>query len=108
MKKFSILSIIIFLSLSITLVFAAEKTKGKTGEALFKEHCAICHPAGGNIINPQMTLHKKSLAEHGITKPEDIVKTMRNPGPGMTKFDKKIIPDEEAKKIAKYILETFK
>ena len=55
-----------------------------------------------------MTLHKKSLAEHGITKPEDIVKTMRNPGPGMTKFDKKIIPDEEAKKIAKYILETFK
>jgi cytochrome c6 len=108
MKKFSILSIIIFLSLSISLVFAAEKTKGKTGEALFKEHCAICHPDGGNIINPQMTLQKKSLSEHGITKPKGIINKMRNPGPGMTKFDKKTIPDEEAKKIAKYILGTFK
>jgi cytochrome c6 len=108
MKKFAVLSIIIFLSLSITQVLTAEKTKGKTGEALFKEHCAVCHPDGGNIINPSFTLHKNELAEHGITKPEGIINKMRNPGPGMTKFDKKTIPDAEAKKIGKYILETFK
>jgi cytochrome c6 len=108
MKKVLLLALLGLLSLSITLACAAEKTKGKTGEALFKEHCAVCHPDGGNIINPQMTLHKKSLAENGITKPEGIINKMRNPGPGMTEFDEKTIPDEEAKKIAEYILETFK
>jgi len=33
---------------------------------------------------------------------------MRNPGPGMTKFDEKTIPEETAKAIAEYILETFR
>jgi len=33
---------------------------------------------------------------------------MRSPGPGMTKFDAKTIPDKEAKAIADYILRTFK
>jgi cytochrome c6 len=33
---------------------------------------------------------------------------MRNPGPGMTKFDKKTISDKEARAIADYILKTFK
>jgi cytochrome c6 len=108
MKKVLLLALVGLLSLSITLVFAAEKTKGKTGETLFKEHCAVCHPNGGNIINPSFTLHKKELAAHGITKPKGIINKMRNPGPGMTKFDEKTIPDAKAKKIAKYILETFK
>jgi cytochrome c6 len=33
---------------------------------------------------------------------------MRNPGPGMTKFDEKIISTKEAQAIAEYILKTFK
>ncbi|OGW53355.1 MAG: hypothetical protein A2Y81_03570 [Nitrospirae bacterium RBG_13_43_8] len=112
MKKSLVLSVAVFLALCIaflgTLVFAAGKMEGKTGEALFKEHCEICHPDGGNIMDPQKTLHRKELAAHGITKPEGIVNKMRNPGPGMTKFDEKTIPDADAKKIAEYILETFK
>jgi cytochrome c6 len=51
-------------------------------------------PDGGDTINPQKTLHAKALAANNITKPEDIVKTMRNPGPGMNKFDQTTIPDE--------------
>ena len=112
MKKSLVLSVAVFLALCMaflgTLIFAAEKMEGKTGEALFKEHCEICHPDGGNIINRGFTLHGKELAAHGITKPEGIINKMRNPGPGMTKFDEKTIPDEEARKIAEYILETFK
>ncbi len=30
------------------------------------------------------------------------------PGPGMTKFDKKTIPNRDAKAIADYIVKTFK
>jgi cytochrome c6 len=33
---------------------------------------------------------------------------MRKPGPGMTQFDKKTVPDKEANAIAVYILKTFK
>jgi cytochrome c6 len=112
MKKSLVLSVAAFLALCIvffgTLVLAAEKMEGKAGEALFKQHCEICHPDGGNIINPSLTLRSKELAAHGITKPEGIINKMRNPGPGMTKFDEKTIPDAEAKKIAEYILDTFK
>lgn len=89
---------------------AAEDKARKTnsGEAEFKEHCAVCHPEGGNIVNPARTLHKKDLDANGILKPADIIAKMRNPGPGMTKFDKATVNDKEALAIAKYILKAFK
>ena len=80
---------------------------GSSGEALFKQHCALCHPDGGNIINPQKTLLKKDRDANTIKTAADIVRTMRNPGPGMTKFDDKIFPAKEAKEIAEYILKAF-
>jgi cytochrome c6 len=79
-----------------------------SGQAEFKEHCAVCHPDGANIINPQKTLKNKDLNASGIKKAGDIVKKMRKPGPGMTAFDAKTIPDKEAQAIAQYILKTFK
>ncbi len=87
---------------------AGADEKGKSPEAEFKEHCAVCHPEGGNIINPKKTLHKKDLDANNVKTAADIISKMRNPGPGMTKFDKKTIPNSEAKKIAEYILKTFK
>lgn len=78
-----------------------------SGEALFKEHCAVCHADGGNIASPKKTLHKKDLGANNIKSEGDIVKLMRNPGPGMLKFDVKTISDADAKEIAKYILKTF-
>jgi len=89
---------------------AADEKKGKkiSGAAEFKEHCAVCHPDGGNIVSPAKTLHKKDLDANGIKKAADIVAKMRKPGPGMTQFDKKTISDKEAKAIADYILKTFK
>lgn len=79
-----------------------------SGEALFKEHCAVCHPDGNNIVNPAFKLHEKDLEANGITKASQIVDKMRNPGPGMTKFDKKTISDKDAMNIAEYVLKTFK
>lgn len=85
---------------------AATETMGE-GAALFKKHCAVCHPDGGNIINAKKTLSRKSLEGSNIRTAEDIVNKMRNPGPGMTKFTEERISDEDAKKIADYILATF-
>ncbi|MBF0557674.1 MAG: c-type cytochrome [Nitrospirae bacterium] len=82
--------------------------KNKSGEAEFKEHCAVCHPNGGNIMNTKKTLHKGDLDANNIKTATDIIMKMRNPGTGMTKFDTKTVSDSEAKKIAEYILKTFK
>ena len=99
--------------LSVTLFaatgFCGAKKGGKIdGKHEFQEHCASCHPNGGNIVNPKKTLSKKVLAANGVRTYRDIIGKMRNPGPGMTKFDAKAVPDKEAKAIAEYILKTFK
>jgi cytochrome c6 len=113
MKRFcSAVCLAVFLSASGSAVFADNAAKAKSGttsgEVLFKQHCSMCHPEGGNIINPKKSLREKSLQASNIRSAEDIVKVMRKPGPGMTKFDEKTLPDKEAKEIAEYILKAFK
>jgi mono/diheme cytochrome c family protein len=79
-------------------------SSGRSGEALFMKHCAVCHPNGGNIINPTKTLRKKDLAAGNIRTEDDILKIIRNPGPGMSRFDEKMLSDGDARDIARYIL----
>ena len=79
-----------------------------SGKALFEKNCADCHANGGNVINPAYTLHKKDRLKHGVRTANDIVHLMRNPGPGMHTFSKQAVPDSDAKKIAQYILKTFR
>lgn len=90
-----------------TAVYAAEDVKLKEGEALFKKHCAVCHPNGRNVINAGKTLKRADLTARGIKAPADIVKKMRAPGPGMTQFDSAKVPDKEALAIAEYVLAAF-
>ncbi len=107
MKKLFFVAI---LAVSITsmaaFAFGAKASESK-GEKLFMANCKVCHPDGGNIVNPKKTLHKADREANGVKTAEDIIKRMRNPGPGMTKFDEKTIPDKEAHEIASYILKTF-
>jgi len=93
---------------TVILATAASTAIAASGEALFKQHCAVCHPDGGNIVNQARTLHKKVLNENGIKDWKGVVKNMRKPGPGMTAFDAKTISDKDAKAIAEYVLKTFK
>ena len=102
----SILFVIVFAAVGTTVLNNAQAAD-KTGEQLFIEHCALCHPDGGNIINPKKSLQKKDREMNNIRTPEDIVKTMRKPGPGMTTFDVKILNDKEAGRIADFILKKF-
>lgn len=108
MKKALVVSILAVSLILLGIACQAEKAGGDPpGKALFQQHCAACHPDGGNIINPDFPLHKEKLKEHNITKAGDIIEKMRNPGPGMTKFDKATISDKDAEDIADYILKTF-
>jgi cytochrome c6 len=90
---------------------AADKagtTKAASGSTLFNQNCSPCHPNGGNTVNPQKTLHRKDREANGVRTAADIMKLMRNPGPGMTKFDRQTIPDDQAKAIANYVIKTYK
>ena len=104
MKIILLILILMMVCLSVLIVEAQENI----GETLFNEHCVVCHPGGGNIINPKKTLHSSDLAANNVTKPEDIIAIMRDPESGMSKFDNEKIPDNFAKKLAEYILKTFK
>ncbi len=105
MKKGLIVTICMLAVAALPPAIFAKESKG---EALFKQHCAVCHPDGGNIVNPQFTLHKKDRDAHGVKTAKDIIGKMRKPGPGMTMFDEKTIPNKDAKEIAEYVLKTFK
>lgn len=88
-------------------VFAEKPASTSLGKSEFAEHCAVCHPDGGNIINPKKSLHQKDREMNNIKTGADIVKLLRNPGPGMTLFDEKTITKKEAQAIAEYVLKTF-
>jgi cytochrome c6 len=96
----------------IPLILAASTLVAGTvfagGEELYKAKCAICHPDGGNIMNKGKTLHQKDLAANKLNSAKNLVEYMRAPGPGMSKFDTKSLPDKDAKEVAEYILKTFK
>ena len=110
MKKGLIAAVALLAVGSFATAGLADTKKGAKidGAKEFKEHCAVCHPNGGNIINPKKPLDKKSLAANNVKTAKDIINKMRNPGPGMTKFDAKTISDKEAKAIADYVQKTFK
>ena len=118
MKGNAFLATVLALSVSLasSSLFGREVAESKSGEALFKEHCAACHSGGGNILNPQKTLYRKDREANNISTAADIIRKMRNPGPfpthpqewaGMKMFDEKTISNEDAQKIADYILQTF-
>ncbi len=86
---------------------AIPKPGDNDGQALFQQHCAVCHPGGGNIINPLKVLDGETLAANGIETIDDIVGIMRQPGPGMSSFDKDLLSDQEAERIAEYILQSY-
>jgi len=104
------------LPLFLVSILVKGASAGDTGESLFMKNCSSCHPDGDNILNRKKTLHKADREANNIFTAEDIIKKMRNPGPapthpqewaGMKMFDKDKISDEDALKIANYILQTF-
>ncbi len=105
-KMFFVLILVVSIMGTAAFTFAKE-AKESRGEKLFMTNCKVCHPDGGNIVNPKKTLHKADREANGVKTVEDIIKRMRNPGPGMTKFDEKNYPDKDARAIAEYVLKTF-
>jgi cytochrome c6 len=106
MKKTLLGIVVVFALCSSAAYVFAEKGSDK-GEAKFKALCSVCHPNGENVMNPKKTLHKQDREANNVKTADDIVAKMRNPGPGMTKFDEKTVSNKDAHEIAEYIMKTF-
>ena len=112
-KRIILLPALIAGTLLVTGCSVSPGTNGTTkvaesGAVLFATYCATCHPGGGNVINPSKTLQRLTLAANGITTPEGIIARVRNPGPGMKRFDPEELSDEKARCIAVYVLDAFR
>lgn len=102
---------VVFSVAGLFLVFgvtAKEASKEDPGEKLFMKHCSKCHPNGGNVVIIAKSLNPRDREVNKVRTEEDIIKLMRNPGPGMVKFGKDVISEKDAKAIAEYIMKTFK
>ena len=110
MKKiaFLLLFFAVVCSLTVAGVSAKEASKDSRGKKLFMTHCSKCHPDGGNVVTVTKSLNPKDREANNIKTEEDIIRLMRNPGPGMVKFGEKVISEKDAKAIAEYIMTTFK
>jgi|SRR5450631_3725044 len=86
---------------------AARPAPAKTGEELFKQYCATCHPDGGNVSDPEKTLRRSTLRANHITRPEEIIRVMRHPLSRMITFDQSTISDQDARAIAEYVQAAF-
>jgi len=107
MMRLMVVLIVVMLC-SVSIAAAEDNTKAMPGEKLYAQHCAVCHPQGGNIVNPKKTLGKNALAANNIKTEADISKLLRNGALGMPKFDENAISKKDAQEIARYILKTFK
>jgi cytochrome c6 len=106
MMRLMVVLIVVMLC-SVSIAAAEDNTKAMPGEKLYAQHCAVCHPQGGNIVNPKKTLGKNALAANNIKTEADISKLLRNGAPGMPKFDENAISKKDAQEIARYILKRF-
>lgn len=100
---FSMMGVVVLSALS---AYSSDEVLTK-GKAAFLKNCIACHADGGNEINPEKTFSRADLVRNNIHTPADIVRIMRNPGPGMLKFEAGALSDEDAQAIAAYILATF-
>ncbi len=105
--RFSV-ALLVAVCMTVQAGCEAGRGSGKSGEELFMTYCSGCHPDGGNVKYPQKSLDRMTLAANGITTPRQIVRLMRHPGQGMKTFDRSTISDPDARKVAEYVMATFR
>jgi cytochrome c6 len=88
----------------------SQTPSNKSGEVLFYEFCSRCHPNGGNVVNPQKNLQAQTLTAAGLKTEDQLVAYLLNPGPGMPRLIHRDheLSETSARKIIRYIMQTFK
>ncbi|OGP53946.1 MAG: hypothetical protein A2Y65_02180 [Deltaproteobacteria bacterium RBG_13_52_11] len=89
-----------FMCSFVISAFTQDSAPGSSGTVLFNEHCAACHPNGGNTVNPNKPL-KGSPA---MQKFDVFLTWIRKPVQPMPSFPSSKISDQQAKGLYDYLL----
>lgn len=81
-----------------------DRGKGKTGQEEFQTNCSVCHPNGGNVINPK----KPMKGSEKLANFKTFLAWIRKPVQTMTSFPTSQISDKQARELYDYILRTQK
>ena len=102
----SLTILIVFLLSTSAIAHAQTGIDLTEGKRLFLKHCAVCHPNGQNVVNPEKTLTKKDLHKNGLSTINSLVQYLINPGQGMPKLvhENEEITKDQAKGVAAYIV----
>ena len=106
MKKILAMLIIIaaFMCSFVISAFTQDSAPGSSGEVLLKENCAVCHPNGGNIVNP----NKPLKGAQTLNTFETFLSWIRKPVQPMPPFPSSKISDQQAKELYDYLLKETK
>ena len=88
----------------VLAAFTQDSAQGSSGNVLFNEQCAVCHPNGGNTVNPNKPL-KGSPA---MQKFDVFLTWIRKPDQPMPPFPSSKISDQKAKELYDYLLKETK
>jgi len=67
----------LILAVAIWFLSPALQASAADGEQLFNNHCAGCHPHGGNIIRRGRTLKLRALEQRQLNNPDAIARIAR-------------------------------
>jgi cytochrome c6 len=75
----------------------------KAGEAIFSTNCAVCHPEGGNVVDPAKPVRGSAKLKDFPT----FLGWIRVPNSPMTPFSAAQIPEAQARELYRYVVETL-
>lgn len=83
---------------------AALSSPPTTAQELFTQHCAGCHPNGGNIIRRRKTLKQRALERNHVNSVEEIT-TLIVKGKGIMSAYGDRLSNDEINLLATYVWE---
>jgi cytochrome c6 len=97
-------AISILLLLLVNSALPAFAATNAHGEELFSSNCAMCHPGGGNVMNPSKALKGEAFAKQ-FSKDSLIASVVRKgiPNTVMSPFPKERLSDAQLAEIIAYI-----
>lgn len=76
----------------------------RAGAEIFVNRCWDCHPAGGNVIAPQLQLRTSQK----LNNFDSFLGWIRHPNPPMPPFTPSRMPDEQARELYSYIVNVLR
>ena len=98
-----LLTLLIAITIILGIKDNASAADLEEGEKIFSANCAACHAGGNNLIMPEKTLDKETLAKYEMNSISAITNQVKNGKNAMPAFGGRLA-DEDIENVANYVL----